>query len=390
MSHKHRKTVRRPERAKKRTLSVLGVVTTAVVVALGAPVAFTIAEPQVMTIRLPITDEVYASPESRSPNRVAGSTPTSVSSVSPPLTSLSAAPTTSVTSDYSSPSSSNSEAPGCTRQFPGDPRCAQGFYYGAAVQGGDPTTLEAKTGQMSLSRSYMSASTSASRFVSRAVADAAAHRIPLISTKLPGSWAAVAAGRYDAWLLERIRGLAKVDGPVWLVLHHEPSGDGPPADWVAMQQHARKLVDANSRNIALVGILNGWDFLRRDPHPEVWRMPVGSGVDVMGFDSYNMWSRTNGKTWRSAGYVLSPATTIASWGYPTVVGEYGVRTDPANPGRAAQWMRDAYNYTSMHSNMVGMSYFQSGQNSPDGTWEMDGERLPVFRANLKLEDTATP
>jgi hypothetical protein len=239
---------------------------------------------------------------------------------------------------------------------------------------------------MSLYRAYMVASTPVTKFVTVANREVAKGEIPMISTKVPGSWAQVAAGQQDVWLLERIRALAQVPGPVWLTLHHEPTGDGAPADWVAMQQHARKLIDANSTNIALVGILNGWDFIGTNPHPEVWNMPVGTGVDIMGFDSYNVWSPTNGKKWLPASTVLSPAVTIAAWGYPTAVGEYGVRTDPNNPGRAAQWMTDAYAYAVDH-HIAGMSYYNSSRNSPDGSWMLDSERLAPFIANLANSKT---
>jgi hypothetical protein len=273
----------------------------------------------------------------------------------------------------------------CAPAFPGD-RCGKP-YYGAAVEGGDPAAFETSIGStLGLYRSYMSASTATSRFVSVATRDTAKGEIPLISTKVPGTWAQVAAGAQDAWLLERIRALAKVNGTVWLALHHEPTGDGAPADWIKMQQHARVLIKANSTNIALVGILNGWDFLQNNPHPEVWNMPVGTGVDIMGFDSYNLWSPTNGKTWQPASKVLSPAVTIASWGYPTLVGEYGVRNDPANPGKAAQWMKDAYAFA-VANKFAGLAYFNSGQNSPDGTWALSGERIAPFTASLGSSKT---
>ena len=276
----------------------------------------------------------------------------------------------------------------CSQKFPGDPSCSNRVFYGASVQGGDPATLEAQTGRkLSLYRSYMNPGTTAAAMAARAKADVTAGRIPLISTKVPGSWASVAAGQQDAWLLDRIRALATINGPVWLALHHEPAGDGAPADWVAMQQHARTLIKANSSNIALVGILNGWDFKKKNGDPQAYNMPVGTGVDVMGFDSYNGWSPTNGKAWQAAADVFSPGLTIQSWGYPTLVGEYGVRTDPANPGRAAQWLRDAYAFATAH-HFVGMSYFDSGNNSPDGTWSLDTERLLVFRANLNGLQTA--
>jgi hypothetical protein len=282
--------------------------------------------------------------------------------------------------------SAGSSSGSCVARFPGDP-CAK-VYFGAAVTGNDPTALEGQTGRkLSLYRSYMVATTPTKKFVSRATDDVANGRIPLISTKVPGGWASVAAGKQDAWLLERIRALAKVNGPVWLALHHEPTGDGAPADWVAMQQHARKLIDANSSNIALVGILNGWEFLKKGGNPGAYNMPVGTGVDVMGFDNYNPWSPTNGKKWLSASKVLSPAVTIASWGYPTLVGEYGVRTDPSQPGRAARWMTNAYDYAYKH-HFVGMSYFNSALNSPDGSWVMDTERLVAFRQDLNGVETA--
>jgi hypothetical protein len=76
----------------------------------------------------------------------------------------------------------------CAPKFPGDPRCSDRVFYGASVEGGDPATLEAKTGRkLSLYRSYMTASTPAKAFVTRASTDVANGRIPLISTKAPGS-----------------------------------------------------------------------------------------------------------------------------------------------------------------------------------------------------------
>lgn len=331
--------------------------------------------------QLELTYRVPLRPTARPSSTATASPATTASSTPTPTVTPTTTPSTTPTPDASA-------AGTCAPQFPGDPRCSRTMYYGASVEGGDPATLEGQTGhRLALYRSYMHADTPASRFSARAAADVAAGRLPLISTKVPGTWASVANGDQDAWLLERVRALATVPGPVWLALHHEPSGDGNPADWVRMQQHARRLIDANSTNIALVGILNGWDFKQRNATPQVWNHPVGTGVDVMGFDSYNGWSPTNGKQWQAASDVLSPALTIAAWGYPTLVGEHGCRTDPSQPGRAAQWMRDAYAFGVAHG-FVGMSYFDSGLNSPDGTWELDSERLPVFRTSLTAATTA--
>ena len=194
----------------------------------------------------------------------------------------------------------------------------------------------------------MQASTPASKFTSRASSDIAAGRMPLISTKVPGSWASVASGNQDAWLTARIKALAGVKGPVWLALHHEPRGDGNAADWVRMQQHARTLIDRHSTNIALVGILNGWDFLQRNGNPQAYRHPVGTGVHIMGFDSYNPSTPKNGLDWKSVEETMSPGITIQGWGYPTLVGETGVHPVSGDGGRGAAWIRDQFAYGVAH------------------------------------------
>ncbi len=283
---------------------------------------------------------------------------------------------------------SGATSPAGCAQFPGDP-CSGSLYYGASVEGGDPAPLESMLHRrLTLFRSYEQATTPASAFAERASADVGAGRIPLISTKVPGTWGDVADGKYDEWLIERIKALAAVDGPVWLAIHHEPQGDGSPSDWVLMQQHAHQLIEKYSSNIALVGILNGSSFQAGNGDPRAYYMPVGTGVDVMGFDAYNPWSPDNGLPWKSATQTLSPALTIQSWGYPVLVGEYGVRADPDRPERAARWLADAYRFGVAHG-LVGMSYFDSSENSSDGSWALDGARLDQFAANLNSPETTS-
>lgn len=262
------------------------------------------------------------------------------------------------------------------------------MYYGAHTDGGDPRALEAQLGmRLSIHRWYMTAQNKAEAFASRAQEDINADRLPLVSTKVPGSWAAVAAGKYDDWLVARIKALASVNGPVWFCLHHEPRGDGPPADWVRMQQHARDLIDRLAPNVALVGILNGWDFLQRGGNPEAFDHPVGTGVHIMGFDSYNPWAASNGLEWKTPAQTMSPGLTIQSWGYPTLVAETGLHADPGHPGRAASWVRDQYSFGLSHK-FLAIAYYHSAHESWDGTWALSGERLTAFRQNLSAATTA--
>lgn len=261
---------------------------------------------------------------------------------------------------------------------------------GAAVEGGKPEPLETQLGlKLGLFRSYFTGSSSVASMVTRAKADIIAGRVPFMSTKLPGTWAQVAAGTYDAWLLDRVKAL-DVLGGAWLVLHHEPSGDGVAADWVRMQTHARTLIDANSDNVILVGVLNGWSFLApSSPDGESFRCSPTTGPHMMGFDSYNLWSPSNGKAWSPAATVFSPGLKIQAWGYAhPVVGEFGCRIDSRTPGKAGQWITDAYQFAADH-NFGGIAYFSSGVNSPDGPWTLQGETLSAFKAALTASRTTS-
>ena len=74
---------------------------------------------------------------------------------------------------------------------------------------------------------------------------------------------------------------------------------------------------------------------------------------------------------------------------PLVIGEYGCRDDPQNPGMAAEWLRDAAAYARTH-NVFSMSYFNSGVGSPEGSWEMTGEMETTFTELLASDWVARP
>lgn len=276
---------------------------------------------------------------------------------------------------------------GCQPAFAGDP-CGK-IYYGASS---DVDTLAQQVGGMpTVHRTYQSASSTVANFVDQANEDLTAGRLPLESTKVPnGDWAGVAAGTYDTWLHARIDALANVNGPVWLAFHHEPNGDGAPADWIAMQKHVRAVIDATpgADNVVLVGILNGWLFTSNHD-PSVWNcQPVGQCPQIMGFDVYNPWTPTCGCAWKSAADALTAADVIRSWGYKnTLVAEFGTHEDPANPGRAAAWMQDFYNL-GLQKGLLAESYFNSS--SGGGYGPLDGERLDAFKQLLAESTTAHP
>lgn len=212
------------------------------------------------------------------------------------------------------------------------------------------------------------------------------------SIKPPGTWGRVAGGAHDAWLRQMLRGLKRLDTPVFLTIHHEPendvtaSGGMQPRHWVRMQERAIAKAAAIAPKVMIAPVLMQWTFEPRSGRdPADWMVP---SAKVFGFDVYNSWSPTNGKAWTS---FADKVDRILPWtnGRPLVVGEYGCREDPDHPERAVRWMRRAFRYARDHG-VVSMSYFNSRQNSPDGSWELDGRRAETFRELLARPRVARP
>jgi hypothetical protein len=81
---------------------------------------------------------------------------------------------------------------------------------------------------------------------------------PVISFKTGSySWAQVAAGNADVALRAMATKLAALSCDVFVAIHHEPNGDGTPADWSAMQVHALPLLGPDPGvKVGVIG--NGW------------------------------------------------------------------------------------------------------------------------------------
>lgn len=274
-------------------------------------------------------------------------------------------------------------------RFAGDPGLGK-LYYGSSMQWG--RSLEEWESRLPRNlgdkRSYYTAS-QIRGLVSRVSVDLNDGRLPFVSIKTPGSWASVASGDRDPWLHNLLDQVATQSGPVFLAIHHEPENDVSargmrPEDWVAMQTRAVRKAKDRAPNVTIVPICMAWTFHPLcDRDPADWLVPE---AQVFGFDVYNRWSPNNESRWRSFADGCDP---ILPWtdGKPLVVGEYGCRTDPENPGRAARWLRDAYAYALDH-NVACLSYFNSGANSPEGTWQLDRERGDAF-AELLDRPTST-
>jgi hypothetical protein len=263
-------------------------------------------------------------------------------------------------------------------RFPGDPGTGRLFYGASVMPGLSVSALEhALDHRLTLKRSYFNAA-QVDDLVRQVTEDQAAARLPVVSTKLPGTWAEVASGQYDAWLHDLLDRLAALTDPVMLSLHHEPENDTggtgmAPADWVAVQHRA--IAAAQGKAITILPILMSYTFLPQSQRvPDEWWV---QGATVMGIDTYNNWSATNGAAWVTFEEAMTPVGAYAG-GMPLVVAEYGCRTPPDEPARAGTWMLDAFEYASAH-NILGMSYFDSSLNAPDGSWILDDVRTQAMR-----------
>jgi hypothetical protein len=278
--------------------------------------------------------------------------------------------------------------------FPGRPPPGS-LYYGASVpyHRSLPAWERELGTSLALHRSYFTQERDETgQLVQRCRADLAHGRLPHVSIKAAATWRDVATGSHDGWLARMLRPLGEESLPVFFTLHHEPENDaGPPGmqphDYVAMQRRLIRLAADLAPHVTIVPILQHWTFdpLGEQVDPAAWIVPEAS---VIGLDLYNPWSPTNGKAWRS---FSSKADEVLGWfgDTPVAIGEHGCRDDPANPGLAAEWLRDAVAYARTH-NIVSMSYFNSNVGSPEGSWELGGATEQAFAELLASDWVVRP
>jgi hypothetical protein len=283
--------------------------------------------------------------------------------------------------------------------YPGQPRPGK-VYWGSSYQGGaDPTSKhETPTGTaLGVRREFFQAN-QVDTAVSKAQTDLTKGRIPVMSFKLPASWGDVAAGRQDAWLDATLKKFDALNGPVWLVFHHEPEGgeiSGQPdqygdqktaaANHLAMNKHVRERMTAlQTDNIALSLTLMGCTYANTcsGRNPADW---YAAGVyDIIAADTYwghgsalptsPLLSTTTGQAVRKFAFERGKDNALFEWGLGSDMN--------AQAANLMQGMFDGMIATppAGQSRQVAAAYFDTTLN---GGTPLSGVVLDKFHAIMK-------
>lgn len=289
--------------------------------------------------------------------------------------------------------------------YPGQPASGT-LFWGAAIGGNaDPVERhEIPSGEpLSLRRTFWRWDQRTGSMISTAADDLENGRLPWVSVKPPvcpdgearcenSDWTGMADGVYDAQIDEMLTALAALPGPVWLTIHHEPEGGGGvnhPDDpvggsqaHIGMNQRVRDRITALGleNDIALSLILMSWTWdSRSGRNPNDWWEP---GIyDILGIDHYNDSEGSLLENGEPTPVFPRIRTWAAQRGVDVAVGEWGMRgEDEAAGQRVLEWYEyaaDSHN-DGQGARVVGLSAFDSGLNSPTGSWELKGEQLNMF------------
>lgn len=215
--------------------------------------------------------------------------------------------------------------------------------------------------------------------VNIAKAEILAGRLPILSVKIPNNdWAGAAAGKYDALYIDLANRLQALPGKTVLVVHHEPIGDGSPADFVAMQVQLMPLARPLS-NVIVGVILNGFMWSARsqgysDAEIEAWApLRLRQAVEVLAADTYHGGTMEN--PGEDAGVKIARMSAWADRkGYvkPLGIGEFN--------GLTAAAITNACNAMFADPRFMFGNVFNSNENNREGIeWVLTGARLTAFK-----------
>ena len=166
---------------------------------------------------------------------------------------------------------------------------------------------------------------------------------PVGGRKLCYRWSDIAAGRWDAMLVERANEIRDWGYPIIMSFTHEPNVNtavhplcGTASEYQAAFDHVVSIFDQQgATNVTWAWVLTAANFNGADGGPAVWEP---QRYDIVGVDGYN--HVTN--TWRTPLELFRSAEAFAlSRGKPLMIGEVGCEERPGDPTAKANWITGA-------------------------------------------------
>jgi hypothetical protein len=170
--------------------------------------------------------------------------------------------------------------------------------------------------------------------------------------KQPISWAAIAAGKNDAWLKKQAEDLAAWDHRMYICFHHEPEesavqappGCGTPDDFKRAYGHVRQIF-APAQKLIWVATLLSPTYSGHNGGARAW-LPSSDQFDVLGVDGYNRYP-CSGRYKSFADKFLAAKRLAGNLNKPLAIGEWGCVEQTAcghssgDPLGKAKWIQDA-------------------------------------------------
>lgn len=253
--------------------------------------------------------------------------------------------------------------------------------HGVSTGNVDPVKHEnALGGRLALHRTFWN-DKKTEKALSRAARDHEAGRIPFMSFKLSHSWEEMASGAGDAWAKDLASKLDKLDGEVWIVLHHEPEKDQPNIlAWTEMQRRLAPIFAAKD-NIKFGLILTGYHQVATDVTNGEFALeriyPKGAPIDFLGFDVYQQYkSAIGGGRESNPSRYYGPLSKFArSVGVDWGLAEYGITDEAWSEPRFRDYFttleRDLKTYGASFA-----SYFDYP--AAMSSWNLHGSKLDAW------------
>jgi Glycosyl hydrolase family 26/Carbohydrate binding domain len=193
------------------------------------------------------------------------------------------------------------------------------------------------------------------------------------------SWASVAAGTYDASVIDpeaaRIKAFGK---PIFIGFDHEMDGavgtDGTTADFVAAYRHVHDRFAA----LGVTNVIWVWTIEGQSGHNSVYKAlyPGDAYVDWIGYDPYNF-AACHKTAWKTFSQTVAPGYQwLEANGFgnkPFMLPEYGTVPDASNAGAEADWFNQIPSALSSFPNIKALLAWDSSAGGCDTQLNGPGE-----------------